>query len=175
MTTQNKWIIAACVVIAAAVTGSAAYYFKHRGGPDPAKMNSEQVRTYMESQDFNSLPREQRREFFTKVMDSRVQGYFNTPVQDRDKYLDKIIDDMQNFRPRNFDPQRVRDSNRDPNRMQQMQQRFSNRSPEQSRARREMRDPVQDAKRREFFMALRGRTQARGIQMGNFGRGRPRQ
>jgi hypothetical protein len=173
MTTQNKWIIAACAILLVIAASSTAYYFKHRGGPDPAKMSAEQIQTYMQSPDFNNMPREQRREFFGKVMDSRVEGYFNTPVADRDKYLDKIIDDMQNFRPRNFDPQRVRD----PNRIQQMQQRFNNRSPEQSRARREMRDPVQDAKRREFFMALGARAQARGIQMGGFGGGRggPRQ
>jgi hypothetical protein len=167
MATQNKWIIAACVVIVVLATGSTAYYFTHRGEPDPAKMSSEQIQTYMQSPDFNNMPREQRREFFGKVMDSRVQGYFNTPAQDRDKYLDKIIDDMQNFRPRNFDPQRVRDPNRDPNRMQQ----FRNTTPEQRRARRETRDPVQDAKRREFFMALGARAQSRGIQMGGRGGG----
>jgi hypothetical protein len=98
-----------------------------------------------------------------------VQTYFETPAQDRDKYLDTIIDDMQNFRPRNFDPQRVRDPNRDPN---NMRQRFANATPEQRRAFRETRDPVQDAKRLEFFMALRSRAEARGIRMGGFGGGR---
>jgi hypothetical protein len=172
MTTQNKWIIAGCIAVAVLAAGSAAYYFTSKGGPNPAKMNSEQVRTYMESQDFNNLPRQERREFFGKLVDSRVETYFATPEQDRDKYLDTIIDDMNNFRPRNFDRQRFSDPNRDPNMMQRMQQRFANATPEQRRAFREMRDPVQDAKRREFFMAMRARAQERGIQMGGFGGGR---
>jgi hypothetical protein len=172
MTTQNKWIIAGCVVIAVLTTGSAAYYFKHRSGPNPAKMNAAQIQTYMQSPDFNNMPREQRGEFFGKLIDSRVQTYFATSEQERDKYLDTIIDDMQNFRPRNFDSPRIRNPNRDPNMMQRMQQRFANATPEQRRAFRETRDPVQDAKRREFFMALRGRAQARGVQMGGFGGGR---
>jgi hypothetical protein len=171
MSAQTKWIIAVCVAIAVLTTGAAAYYFKYiGGGPDPAKMSSEQIRTYVQSPDFNNMPRAQRRVFFEKVMDSRMQGYFNTPLQERDNYLDKIIDDMQNFRP-NFDRQRFRDPNRDPNRMQQMQQRFRNATPQQRRLREEMRDPVKDQMRRKYYRALRTRAEARGIQMGGRGPG----
>jgi hypothetical protein len=161
MKARSKWIIAGCGAIVILAGASAAYYFKQNteSGPDPAKMDAEQIHTYMQSQDFNSLPRHQRRVFFEKVMNSRVQGYFNTPVENRQAYLDKVIDEMQKIRQDN--PHR-----RDPNRIQQARQRADNRTPEQRRLRWETRDPVKDAMRREFFSALRTRAESRGIQMG---------
>jgi hypothetical protein len=165
MDIRNKWIITACVVIGVLAAGSAGYYFYFAGGPDPANMTAQQIQTYMQSQDFNNMPRQERRVFFEKVMDSRVQGYFKTPEQDREKYLDKIIDDMQNFRP-NFDR-----GPRDPNAFQQMRQRMQNATGAERRLRRETQDPVKRAMQREFGDALRVRAEQRGIQMGGRGMG----
>ena len=173
MKIPGKWIIGAFIAIVILTAAAAAYYFKQNGscGPDPAKMNSQQIHAFMQSDDFNRMPRQERHEFFDKVMDSRVQGYFNTSPEKRQEYLDNIIDDMQKNRPTNFNPQR-----RDPNRVRQMQQRFRNSSPEDRRFGREMRDPVKDSMRREFLRALRDRAESRGIPMGRGmgpGGGRP--
>ncbi len=163
MKAQTKWVIAGGAVIAIITAVSAGYYFisSASAGPDPAKMSSEQVRTYVQSPDFNSMPRRERHEFFEKVMDARVTGYFNTPQENREEYLDRIIDDMQKYRPTNFG-QRPRD----PNRMRQWQQGRQNATADQRRLRREMRDPVKESMRREFFDALQSRAEARGTQMG---------
>lgn len=167
MTTQNKWIITVCAIIAVFATGATAYYYLKPRVPDPAKMSSEQMFKYVQSQDFNNLKPEQRFAFFRNMADARTQEYFKTPPQDRDKYLDKVIDDMQKYIPLFMQQQR----GRDPNGMRQMAQRFRNANPEQRRAFRETMDPVKMSMQREFGAALFKRAMERGITMGGFGRG----
>jgi hypothetical protein len=159
MKARKTVIMIGYICLAIITAGTAAYFFKSCTTPDPAKMTAAQIQTFITSQDFNSLPREQKRAFFEKAMDTRVENYFNTLVENRTEYLDKIIDERKNSPPP--------DANRpppgpDPN----MMRNFKMPTPEQMRARKEMRDPVKEAKRREFFDALRARSQQRGIQIG---------
>jgi hypothetical protein len=158
--TKNHKIITATVIVLVIVSASLAVYFKYFSAPDPSKMDDSQVRAFMKSEDFNSMPRQERWAFMGQLMDSRVNNYYKLPAQDRTKYLDKIIDEMstmrQNFRPR--DPNRG-----DPNQWRQRAQR--NNTPDQRRARRESQDPQQTAMRRAFMNDLRNRMQQRGIQM----------
>jgi hypothetical protein len=161
---RNGWIVLACVAVVICGTGAAGYYLMHRV-PDPANMNAQQIQKYMESQDFNSMPREQRRQFFEQVIDSRALTYFKTPEADREKYLDKIIDDMSTLRPRRPDAGADPNRPRDPN----MFARFRNATPEQRRLRHEMQDPIKNQMRRQFMMAVGARAAQRGVQMGGFG------
>jgi hypothetical protein len=135
-----------------------AFYLNFRN----SAMTQEQLHRFIRSDDFISLPREKKREYFDRAMDLQVSGYLATPVQDRDKYLDKIIDEMKNFQPPKMDR---RPPGPDPNMPRQRP------TAEQMRARREMRDPVKEASRREFMGALRMRSQQRGIQIGPSGGG----
>jgi hypothetical protein len=171
MSGKQKLMSAAAIAIVVIASAATAVYFKYfaAAGPDLAKMTPQQIGEYFRSKDFNSMPREQRRDLFRQMrqsMDDRVNTYFTLPPEKRIAYLDKAIDEMsemmRQFRP---DPNRFRDPNwpRDPN---QWRQRMANRTPEQSRARRETRDPVQDSMRMAYFNALRARAQQRGIQMG---------
>jgi hypothetical protein len=162
MKVRNTLMAIGYFCLAIVTAGAAAYFFKGCTVPDPAKMTADQIQTFITSQDFNSLPREQKRAFFEKAMDMRVENYFNSPPEDKTAYLDKIIDERENLRPPRPPDANQPPPNPDPN----MMRNFQRPTGEQMRARREMMDPVKEAKRREFFGALRARSQQRGIQMG---------
>ncbi|OHB57356.1 MAG: hypothetical protein A2Y07_11895 [Planctomycetes bacterium GWF2_50_10] len=165
MNIKNKWFAAAAIIIVIVSSSLVAYFYS--SGPDPAKMTSDQIAKYIQSEDFNSLSHEQRRDFMHQAMDSRVNTYYSLPPDERTKYLDKVIDDMAALR-RQGPPPQMRDRMRDPN---SLRNRFQNASAADRRARRETRDPEQSFRQRQFFQAMRTRMGQRGMQMPRFGPG----
>jgi len=166
MDSKTKWIIASAIAAVVLATSGLVAYF-HFSVPDPAKMSGEQIAKYVKSEDFNSLSRQQRGEFFHQAMDSRVNTYFSTPPEERTKYLDKIIDEMGSMR-RQGPPPGMRDRRPDAN---GFRERFQNAKPSERRAMQESSDPEQRARQRMFFQAMRTRMQQRGMQMPRFGPG----
>jgi hypothetical protein len=161
------WLIVIAVAAAVTISAGLIMYFRS-SAPNPAKMTGEQIMKYVQSPDFNNMPRESRREFFKEAMDSRVNTYFGLSEQEKTPYLDKVIDEMSAMRSQMQRP--TSDPNRrfDPNTFRN----FQNMKPAERRAMREQFDPEQMARTRIFFNALRARAQERGIQMGGFGGGR---
>jgi hypothetical protein len=163
---MKKWIVIIVVSAVVIVSGGVAAYF-HSSVPNPAKMTSDQIMKYVRTEDFNSQPREAKRQFFRQVMDNRVNTYSSLSPEEKPKYLDKIIDEMSSMRTQtqtpnqNFGEQRRFDPNRrpDPNTFRN----FRNMKPAERRARREQRDPEQSARAMVFFNDLRARMQERGI------------
>ncbi|MCX5634881.1 MAG: hypothetical protein NTW55_03440 [Planctomycetota bacterium] len=175
---MKKWTVVIAVSAVLIVSGGVAAYF-YSSGPNPAKMTTDQIMKYVRTDDFNSLPREAKGQFFRQVMDNRVNTYSSLSPEEKPKYLDKIIDEMSSMRSqtraqnRNFGERQRFDPNRrpDPNTFRNSR----NMKPADRRARREQRDPEQGARARIFFNDLRARMQERGIApMGPpMGRGRP--
>lgn len=144
----------------------------------PSREGFEQVRKAVDS---GQITREAAwaagREAWEKAEKERMTGYFNTPAKDRDKYLDKLIDDMQKMRkewearraaqaqePR---PERRREEN--PTTRPEGERREGQRMG--GGARGDSQSPVDRAMNQEFRAAMMKRMQERGIQMG--GRGGP--
>ena len=163
---MKKWIVIVVVSAVVIVSGGVAAYF-YPSGPNPAKMTGDQIMKYVRTDDFNSLPREAKGQFFRQVMDNRVNTYSSLPPEEKPMYLDKIIDEMSSMRSQtqaqnqNFTGGRRFDPNRrpDPNTFRN----FRNMKPAERRARREQRDPEQSVRARIFFNDLRARMQERGI------------
>ena len=163
---MKKWTVIIVVAAVVIVSGGVAAYF-YPSAPNPANMTNDQIMKYVRTEDFNSQPRETKRQFFRQVMDNRVNTYFSLTPEEKPKYLDKIIDEMSSMRSQtqtptqNFGERRRFDPNRrlDPNTFRN----FRNMKPAERRARREQRDPEQSVRARIFFNDLRARMQERGI------------
>ena len=102
---RKKTVVISCVVggfvIVSVVCGLALI-----GGdpkiPDASRLSADELDEYIRSGKIRELEPEQRREFFREAMESRTarqaEGYFNTPADMRDVYLDEVIDSMQSRR-----------------------------------------------------------------------------
>ena len=163
---MKKWTVIIAVAAVVIVSGGAAAYF-YSSAPNPVKMTSDQIMKYVRTEDFNSQPRETKRQFFRQVTDNRVNTYSSLAPEEKPKYLDKIIDEMSSMRSQtqarnqNFTERRRFDPNRplDPNTFRNSR----NMKPADRRARREQRDPEQSVRARAFSNDLRARMQERGI------------
>lgn len=192
MTQKNKIILTVAIVLAAGVAIAVPIAIKHYSEPDFAKMSREQIREYMDSNQFRDANEDKRREIRDEIgeaMRTRMETQANeyaAPVDNTEKnaYLDKIIDDMQarraEFAARDAngppDPNRFRRFGpRDPNfmRRQQGQQARQFRMPEPSRTRERSERTSADTrvKMNQFRRDLANRMQERGVQMGPGGRG----
>lgn len=142
--------------------------------------NFEKARQAIES---GQVTREQvweaRRAEFEKMEQERMDAYFALPADQRDAYLDKLIDEMQQ-RMREFRPDRDRRPQTQPTTgptteptTQPERDRREQMSPEERAQRQQERmdsqSPADRARRAEFRAAMMKRMQERGM---NFGRGR---
>lgn len=125
--------------------------------------------------DSGQITREQAWSAGREAMEARMQkemdGFFGTPAKDRDKYLDKLIDEIQK-RMKEMEARRAaegpttrpnwggppRDGNGPTTR--------PDRGPGGGGGRGDNASPVQRAQRQEFMAAMMRRMQERGIQMG---------
>ncbi len=191
MTTKNKTIMIAAIVLAAGLAIAVPITVKHYSKPDFAKMSREQIRDYIDSNQFRDANEDKRREIRDEIgeamrakMEAQANEYAALPDAEKTVYLDKIIDDMEarraEFAARDAngppDPNRFRRLGpRDPNFMRrpQGQQARQFRAPEPSRMRERSSRMSADSmvKMNQFRRDLRDRMQERGVQMGPGGRG----
>ena len=190
MTQKNKTILTAAIVLAAGIAIAVPITIKHYSKPDFAKMSREQIRDYIDSNQFRDANEDKRREVRDQIgeamrirMEAQANEYVALPDTDKTAYLDKVIDDMQTrraeFAARDAngppDPNRFRRFGpRDPNFMQrQGQQARQFRMPEPSRMRERSERISADTrvKMMQFRQDMMNRMQERGIQMGPGGRG----
>jgi hypothetical protein len=189
MTTKNKTILIAAIVLAAGIAIGVPITIKHYSKPDFAKMSREQIRDYIDSNQFRDANEDKRREVRDQIgeamrtkMEAQATEYVALPDTEKTAYLDKIIDDMQ-ARRAEFMARDANDTNgppdpnrfgrlgpRDPNfmRRQQGQQARQFRRPEPSRMREMSSRMSADSrvKMNQFRRDLMNRMQERGIQMG---------
>lgn len=104
--------------------------------------------------------RQNMRPMFHNMMEDRVNKYFELPQEQREAYLDEMIDRMQEMRRNHQANRRNRDAN------QSGQQRRRGISPERFKNRIEKSSPEDRAKRVEFMKAMRERMKKRGISFG---------
>lgn len=154
-------------------------------GPSPDGFD--QVRKAVDSGQFTwDQMRQAGREAWEKAEKERMTAYFNTPAKDRDKYLDKLIDEMQK-RMKEFEAMREKmGPTTRPNWGDRQRGDGPTTRPDGERRERGMggpggrgdsTSPVDRAMNQEFRAALFKRMQERGIQMpgrgfGGFGGGR---
>jgi hypothetical protein len=187
MTTKNKTILIAAIVLAAGVAIAVPITIKHYSKPDFAKMNPRQIREYFDSNQFRDANEDKRREIRVEMgeammgrMTAQANEYAALRDDEKTVYLDKIIDEMQarraEFLARDAndangptDPNRFRRFGpRDPNslRRQQGQQARQFRRPEPSRMRERSERIGADTRVKmvQFRRDLQNRMQERGIQ-----------
>lgn len=155
--------------------------------PNPEKQKPQEIIAYIDSDKFKQLSSQQKMNYFhssgRKVMEHQMNTYASLPQEEKNVYLDEIIDRMETMREdmtqfRNErQVQRTLEIQSNPD--TQLQRRWDGRGggrgrfdPARRRARSERGTPERRALRRQFFTALRNRAQQRGIQMFGFGRGR---
>jgi hypothetical protein len=146
----------------------------------PSREGFEQVRKAV---DAGEISREQAwaagREMMEKAEKERMTAYFNTAAKDRDKYLDKLIDE----RLKMMKEWQARRAAEGPTTRPNREERGPTTRPEGERreggpgggARGDNQSPVDRAMNQEFRAALMRRMQERGIQMpgrGGWGGGR---
>lgn len=189
MKTNKKAVVIVLVVAAVCVAGGVSVFFvggeenqKSAVGvktPKPVEQSNEEITEYFQSEQFQALDPNDRRDYARQarrqMMANNMEGYFETPQEQRVAYLDEIIDSMQNWREMfrgqrgGRDRWRGRDGERaDGQRRQRGQgqrgRRGRGRNLERSRERAESRDPAQTAKRSAFRQAMRDRMNERGIE-----------
>jgi hypothetical protein len=195
MAKKNKTIIiVAAVVIAMAITVTMAV--RHYSTPDFAKMTPQQIRQFVDSNQFrdaNDDKRQEMRDQIGEAMLTRAISQANeyAALKNEDEktvYLDKVIDEMQARRAEFLARRDANDANgppdpnrfrrfgpRDPNaprRQMGQQQARQPRQPNPSRMReRSSRVSADDrVKMAQFRQDMQNRMQERGIQVGG-GRG----
>lgn len=99
--------------------------------------------------------RENVRPMFRQRMEQRIDAFFALPEEQRDAYLDDMIDRMQEMRNR-----RPRDAGRG----DRQGRRGGGFTPERMKQRLENTPPDRRAKMAEFFRAMRQRMEDRGIE-----------
>lgn len=115
------------------------------------------------------------REAWEAEQQKRMDAYFATPAKDRDKYLDKLIDEMQKrmkemearraANPPTTRPDRGDRGNRGNGPTTRPEGERGDRGPGGGRGNADNTSPVQRAQRGEFMAAMQRRMQERGIQM----------
>ena len=190
MTKKNKTILIVAIVLAAGTAIAVTMTVRHYNSkPDFTKMTPQQIRQFVDSNQFRDANEDKRREIrdeMGEAMMARMETQANEYAALRDDaktvYLDKIIDEMQarraEFLARDAndangppDPNRFRRfGQRDPNspRRQMGQQARQFRMPEPSRMRERSERTGTDTriKMAQFRQDLMNRMQERGIQMG---------
>jgi len=184
MTQKNKTILIAAIVLAAGIAIAVPITVKHYSKPDFVKMNRQQIREYIDSNQFRDANEDKRREIRDEIgeamrtrMETQANEYVALPDTEKTAYLDKIIDDMEarraEFSARDAngppDPNRFRRFGpRDPNSMrrQQGQPARQVRAPEPSRIRERSSRMSADTrvKMNQYRRDLMNRMQERGIQ-----------
>jgi len=196
-------IVAVIVVVCLSASGGLYLVFRDKGPPedefgrrpprfhdanlpDVRKQSAQEILDYRNSDKFKKLSQREQMMYTMmsgrQVMDHQIETFFTIPKEDKNAYLDKMIDEMQKQRENmekmrsdaNQMPRRPRDAN-DPNVAKRMQERMAQRNnPSNSRARSERGTALQRAQRSAFMNAMRQRMQERGISMpspGGGGRG----
>ena len=181
MTTKKKALLGA-VSAALIAAGGATYAFWPR---DNSKLVAQLARANDPQQirqavDSGQITRQEGREAFgpqrEAEMDQRMDAYFalSTP-KDRQKYLDKLIDEME-ARRREWErrattrPATSQPTSR-PTSRPTTQQRGGGDWQQRAAARQDSTPPDKRARRVEFMAAMRARMQQRGIQPGRGGPG----
>ena len=195
-------IIIAATVVAVSVVGGAMMVFggdepedQRRGRfrmtpdanlPNPEKQKPQEIITYIDSEEFRQLPVQQKMNYYRgsgrKVMEYQMDTYAALPEEEKIAYIDSIIDRMDSMREemaqyreqRRAQRELERQNNPDAQQQSRRGGRGGRRSfdPARRRARRERGTPERRAIRRQFFTALRNRSQERGIEMPGRGGGR---
>lgn len=158
-----------------------AHYQKAKADALAAQLAAEDPGKLFAAVQNGELTREQAREAGRQQWERREQeamaGYFKTPAADREKYLDKMIDEMQKeMERRRTEWMRNRPTTGPATQPDWRRDRGPASRPSEAemqargRARADNTSPLQRAQQSEFRTALMARMQARGIQ-GPFGRG----
>lgn len=192
---SRKNIVIASTVAAVLVIGTVWGGVKLYGKDRPVRIDlsgksEEQIRAYMESEEFKKLDREVRHQYgraaMEQAMEKRMNGFFEVAPEQRTAYLDKMIDEMQERR-RQMPPRGAGDRSGEPRPQVSGQNQAeggspqsgqarrgggARRGPEGMRARQERSTPEQRAKRTEFFEAMRNRMKERGLDFRPGGGGR---
>ena len=183
---RKKTVVILCVVggfVIVSVVCGLALIGRDSKVPDASRLSADQLDEYIRSGRIMELEPEQRRDFFREAMESRTarqaEGYFNTPADMRDVYLDEVIDSMQSRReefsqmremldPNEFGSRRGGGGRFGPmggrggeGRGERDRQNRGGPSQERRRARQESVSPITRAQTREFRRALRRRMSGR--------------
>ncbi|MBW8002892.1 MAG: hypothetical protein FVQ80_12865 [Planctomycetes bacterium] len=193
MKTNKKMIVIVIAVAAVCVAGGASVFFitpdkKHISAvgvktPKPAEQTNKEMTEFFQSEQFQSLDPNDRRDYARQAMrqmrNNNVEGYFETPENQRVAYLDEVIDSTPDWREMFRGQRGDRDRWRSRDRENANGQRRGGRgrragrgNPERLRERAESRDPAQTAKRVAFRQAMRKRMKQRGIESRWSGRNR---
>jgi hypothetical protein len=143
----------------------------------------DKMREFWERKDLTDEQREKIGDNLRQVMeeeqDTRINDYFSASPEDREKILDKQIDEMEQRR-KEFEARRAEEEKKErteedekerEKRREEWRKRAANQTPAQRQAATEGRNPDKSAKRMEYMAAMQKRMAARGIQPPRFGPG----
>jgi len=147
---------------------------RQSGMPDFSRQKPERIAAYLESEKFAALEPNTRRlharRAFRQLVTAQAAKYSALPPEEKEAYLDKVIDSIAGWRERmrtmrgRFEPGRM-----DPNDFRRRRgpngrgrRRWA--KPEDRRRRREFIRPEQRAQMRAFRQAMRERMRQRGIE-----------
>lgn len=95
--TTKTWLIIGCIAAFFGVSASGIFLFAGRG-PNPKKMNPDQLRDFRESEEFANMDDRQRRQFMREAMMQRftqvANEYHELPESEKTRYIDERIDEM---------------------------------------------------------------------------------
>ncbi len=184
---RKRFWISISVIAAMLVTTTIAILFL-AGSKNDVKITAKQpedIRAFRQSDAFQNMDRRQRRQtmrqMFMAVADEQAKTYFSLPENQRQMYLDKVIDDMLKRRE---EFQKMREQRRAEMTEEQQQQARQRReqfrqrrgrgpNPGRMRARAERTNPETRARMSEFRRQLRQRMDERGIEPPRRGPGGP--
>lgn len=191
---KKRWLIVSVVlvVLAGGSWGLASYFSKPqeeqfaiaipKDGTMEERMKSmEDFRNQMRREDLTDEQRrklgESMRRFWEGEMQTRVNEYFEADPEERDRILDKHIDEMEEWRKAMEDRRRQEEEkakaegkteeeeekDREKER-EEWRKRMGSRSREERKADSETRNPNEMAQRMAYFSAMRKQMEKRGIQ-----------
>jgi hypothetical protein len=192
MAKKNKTILIVTIVLIAGTAIATTLAVRHYSKRDFSKMTPQQIRQYMDSNEFRDANEDKRREVFEQMrdagearMEKQVNEYAALSSDDaKTVYLDKIIDEMQ-ARRAEFMARDANDGNGppDPNRFRRFgpqdpngqrrqmagQRQFRQPNPSRMRERSERISTDTRVKMMQFGRDMQKRMQERGIQGGGRG------
>jgi len=176
---KNKKVIISIILTVAILSAAGVFYAK--GGKQDIKVpqSPEDMRAFMDSNDFKAMDEESRKEFMHKAMEEhrkvmeehmnkQLDEYFALPIKDRTAYLDEAINRMEQMRNQWRDR---RGSDKKDGEQRPPREARKAPSAEKMRERTESMDPQRLAQMAEFMKAMHERMEERGIKGGGPGGG----
>ena len=160
---KNIYLIVAVIAVLLLSVITVAI-IKNGKEPDFSGQSREQIREFLDSNDFRDQEPNERRQIarsaMREVITSNAREYYELTPKERVKYLDDTIDRMEEMRSKR--EQYIEEMKAQGKEIPQRPQRRTPK-PDDMRERMESTDPVTRAQIQQFFRDIRARRQQRGL------------